>query len=114
MYTSQNNKALHHAVGSPMNPHRMVVLSHLTCDQAIFLGGAGEKNTPDFFFSRQKKKKKNRLIAGYVSSKTVSCNNQSNIFVFCLFTCFFSQFLENLKYQILYLTKPSQNRSKFK
>ena len=29
MYTSQNNKALHHAVGSPMNPRRMVVLSHL-------------------------------------------------------------------------------------
>ena len=29
MYTSQNNEALHHGVGSPMNPRRMVVLSHL-------------------------------------------------------------------------------------
>ena len=75
MYTSQNNKALHHAVGSPMNPRRMVVLSHLKLTDVTI--------------------------------------NLTFLFFVCLLV-FFSQFLENLKYQILYLTKPSDNRSKFK
>ena len=73
MYTYQNNKPLHHAVGSPMNPRLMGFMSHLNLSAVTI--------SLTFLFVR--------------------------LYVFSINS-------ENLKYQILYLTKPFENRSKFK
>ena len=85
MYTSQNNKALHHAVGSPMNPHRMVVLSHLTCDQAIFFFLGGGKKYAWFFFFPPKKKKKKIAWSQVMSHLKLSAVTISLTFLF--FVC---------------------------
>ena len=73
MYTYQNNKPLHHAVGSPMNTRLMGFMSHLNLSAVTI--------SLTFLFVR--------------------------LYVFSINS-------ENLKYQILYLTKPFENRSKFK